>query len=151
MSSDYKLGSYVVKHDKEIIIFAGRGVWGTTPSKNAIRAITRAIDMVDLQDFSIIADTSEVEGITPDSFKLWREAVENWYQRGHKTLCRVDNPESHNYKVFLRGFDDFARSCQTFSFVNSIQDGVDWLHNEGYKGFEDGAPDLRADSVKWFR
>ncbi|ALS99322.1 hypothetical protein [Lacimicrobium alkaliphilum] len=136
-------GIYAVEHDREIIVFVAQGAWNVEASQSATKLISKYVNSISNQEFAIIADTSQVEGITPDSAEVWSEAVNEWHQKGHTTLARVDNPESAHYKVFLSRFDEFAKQHQQLRICDSREDALEWLHSEGFRGFENGLPNLQ--------
>ncbi|MDF2177434.1 hypothetical protein P2G88_04135 [Aliiglaciecola sp. CAU 1673] len=136
-------GSYAVEHDQSIIVFVAQGAWNLEASKSAIELISLYVDAMSATNFAIIANTRQVEGITPDSFKVWLSAVRKWLHQGHTTLARVDEPRSAYYKIFLSKFDEFARAHQQFQLLDSMDEAFSWLHQLGFKGFENGLPALK--------
>ncbi len=136
-------GLYEVHCDGTIIIFVATGAWNLEASRTAISAISDCVDKLAGREFAIIADTREVEGITPDSTEAWSEAITEWLDKGYSTFARVDEPDSVYYQVYLSGLDELALKNQEVGMFDSLPVALDWLHQEGFSGFADGPPEIK--------
>ncbi len=125
---------FYLKHDSDIVIFKGFGIWKPAISKQCIAAITEAVAMLE-SDFALIIDTSEVKSLTPQCFMAWEDALDSWIGQGLTYSARIDKPEASFYKVFLPGFDDILRIKTTFCSAATTNYALKSLHQSGFSGF----------------
>jgi len=131
-------GTYWVGIDKEIILFEAAGEWNVEASNTCISIIKQLIDTLKGKKFGMLIDSREIKGITPDTFDAWINAIEYWHTKGHSATTRIDDPSSAYYKNFLSGFDDELKITTKFKFSNTVSDGIRWLNENGFSGFESG-------------
>lgn len=131
-------GNYTLYSEHNIIIFRAVGAWNIEATRNATSKIKAIVDAIPTETHAFIFDTHQVEGMTPDSYIEWTNAVNYWLSRGFKALVRIDDAESANYKLFIQGFDVYLRELIPFTFADNIQGALNWVHQLGFKGFENG-------------
>lgn len=131
-------GIYTLQHEQNIIIFEAQGAWNLEASSHAIAEIKLIVDNITTPSHAFIFDTSKVEGMTPDSFVAWSDAVDDWLQKGFKGMVRIDEPDSLHYKMFVEAFDSKLKQVISFSFAEDVTQGLDFLHSLGFKGFRHG-------------
>jgi hypothetical protein len=129
-------GIYTLQHEQNIIIFEAQGAWNIEASAHAIAEIKQIVNNLASPSHAFIFDTSKVEGMTPESFVAWSEAVDYWLKKGFKGLVRIDEPTSLHYKMFVEAFDTKLKTIISFSFAKDVNQGLDFLHSLGFKGFK---------------
>lgn len=127
-------GDFQVNRDGEIITLVAKGLWNEESSRTCIRLIADQIAKIDANHFAIVADTQDVEGLTPGSEALWFEAIQDWFAKGHSAIARIDDPAAITYKVFLKGFDDYFLERIQFSYANDMASGIRWAQEKGFRG-----------------
>lgn len=132
-------GQYTLAHDHDIFILIGNGAWNLEASQAAISQINGLVDALNDRRHAFIFDTQNVEGITPDSFVAWSDAISYWLQHGFAAFVRVTDPESANYKLFIQPFDLRLQEIVEFSYAQDIAQGIRILHQLGFSGFDDNA------------
>ena len=131
-------GDFQVDRDGEIITLIAKGLWNEESSTTCIGLIADQIAKINSQNFAIVADTREVEGLTPGSEALWFEAIQDWFAKGHSAIARIDDPAAITYKVFLKGFDDYFQERIQFTYAQSMMSGINWARDKGFSGsFQD--------------
>ncbi|WP_416306347.1 hypothetical protein [Neptunicella sp. SCSIO 80796] len=139
-------GNYSLYSDHSIIIFEAFGAWNVEASRNAIGKIKTIVDNMPTSAHGFIFDTHLVEGMTPDSYLVWSEAVNYWLSKGFNGLARIDDPESAHYKLFVEGFDIMLKEIIPFTFADDIAHALSWLHELEFKGFENGLEVVKQSS-----
>ena len=128
-------GTYKLTHQQNIIIFDAQGAWNIEASRRAIAEIKVIVDGLSNQSHAFIFDTRNVEGMTPDSFEAWSEAVAYWLENGFKAIVRLDDLESLHYKLYVEAFDIELRKHISYKHADNLEQGKAWLHSLGFEGF----------------
>ncbi len=122
-------GKYKLNLHNDVIILTVFGDWNLEGSIICIEDINKLIDTISGNRFAIVIDSSELTGLTKDSYVPWLKAINNWLQIGMYFTSRVDNPDSAEYKLFLSEFDDLLRSKTNFAYSSSIEDALSLIQN----------------------
>jgi hypothetical protein len=128
-------GTFELMHQQNIIIFDAQGAWNIEASERAIAEIRVIVDSFVGQPYAFIFDTNNVEGMTPDSFEAWSEAVAYWLDNGFKAIVRIDDLESLHYKLYVEAFDIELKKHITYKYAENLEQGKLWLHSKGFEGF----------------
>jgi len=128
-------GEYDLIPDGQIIFYKPYGAWNKEAALVAIADFERAIQLLADEPFAIVVDSSQLDGFTADSMHTWSQAIQYWYDRGHRAFVRVDDPNSPNYRIFLKRFDDTFEQKMAFTLCESHKDAFRWLNANGYDGF----------------
>lgn len=131
-------GQFHLGHDKNIIIFIAEGAWNLEASLNATKQIQLIIDQLTHKQHAFIFDTMFVEGMTPESFTVWSNAVTYWLEHGFQAIARVTDPTESHYKMFIEPFDLRLKELIPLTFTQNIAQALSWLHQQGFEGFEQG-------------
>lgn len=139
-------GLYELKQSGDIIVFKSYGAWNLEASQDCIAKIKVMISRRPQHKFALLVDSREFEGSTPDAFDAWLEAIEFWFENGLACMCRVVDINSAQHKLFLNSADDIFRSRIVFDYAADQSSALAWLHQNGWKGFEDGVANHRLTS-----
>jgi hypothetical protein len=131
-------GKFQLACNKNIIIFIAEGAWNYEASLNATSQIQSIIDRLPHEKHAFIFDTQHVEGMTPDSFDEWSNAITYWLKHGFSALARVTDPSESHYKMFIEPFDQRLKELLPLTLTDHIEQALAWLHQLGFQGFEQG-------------
>ncbi|KXI30357.1 hypothetical protein [Paraglaciecola hydrolytica] len=131
-------GKFQLACEQNIIIFIAEGAWNYEASLNATTQIKYIIDRLEHKQHAFIFETQHVEGMTPDAFSTWSDAVNYWLEHGFRAIARVTDPSESHYKMFIEPFDLRLKDLMPLTFTDDLASAVNWLHGLGYRGFEQG-------------
>ena len=131
-------GRFQLGYEQNIIVFIAEGAWNYEASLNATTQIKYIIDRQQDKPHAFIFDTKNVEGMTPDAYKTWAEAVDYWLANGFQAIARVTDPSESHYKMFIEPFDLKLKEIIPLHFADDLTMAVIWLHDMGFRGFEQG-------------
>ena len=136
-----KHGDLEVDRDQNVICVYAREAWNEETSLEGVDQITREIKKCRGASFSIIADTSEYEGSTPEVVDIWKSACQTWLDMGLKGFVRIDDLCSVKYQLFVKTMDDiFQDDSVLFDAEGNLQDALMFLRTEGL---------ITANPLKW--
>jgi hypothetical protein len=87
---------------------------------------------------AFIFDTQHLEGMTPDAYTTWSDAITYWLAHGFKAVARVTEPSGSHYKMFIEPFDQRLKEHMPIQFSDNLETAVTWLNSLGFHGFEQG-------------
>ena len=120
-------GNFHLETQGHTIIFTACGAWNMETSIACISGIQRITDGFNGAPFNVIMDSLAFEGLTSDCIDVWVNEIESWLSSNLIAVCRIDDPDSPGYRIYLTAFDQIFKNRIPFSFANNTQEALAWI------------------------
>lgn len=124
-------GRFKLETSGHTIFLTLYGAWNAEASIACIESIQRITAKISPAPFSMIIDSLEFEGMTSDCISLWVTEIERWLGANIIAVCRIDDPKSVGYRIFLTPFDAIFRNRIPFSFADNRHEAFAWIERVG--------------------
>jgi len=137
-------GKYSLCCEGQIIFLEAYEAWNEESSTSCINEMKFIVNTMQHNNFAILANSLKLEGMTPESFNLWFEALDFFFKNGHNFFIRIDKPSSIEYKLFSEPFDKITKQRMPFQFANSTNEAIKILKENNYYGFDNGIIEMNC-------
>lgn len=139
-------GEFNLFYADSALLMNAKGAWNKESSIACSDAIFNIVTSKLDNKFAFVANTLEVEGLTPGSQAVWHNVLNSLELSGLNAMFRVDDIQSTKYQIYHQIFDQKLSKKILYDHSLNIQQAFFWLQTYGF--LLSGDP-VNEQQIKW--